>query len=146
GRAAALALGLSSNYYGVLAFSPIAAGEAVRALRQPLAATGARRIQPGAWIAMAVAALPLLAYLPLIRHDITEFTPHAWNHPRAGMVFDSYLELVEGIFWPVLGFTLFVAWKVFMESPFPAASRKRCPVQLYEAAALIVLMLYPILG
>jgi Dolichyl-phosphate-mannose-protein mannosyltransferase len=139
GLAAALALGLSSNYYGVLAFFPVAAGEIVRAVRS-------RRIEPGAWIAMAIAALPLLAYLPLIRHNIAEFTPHAWNHPRAGMVFDSYFELVEGIFWPVLGFALYFVWMKFQNSPFPAASRKKKPVQPHEAAALAVLLFYPVLG
>jgi Dolichyl-phosphate-mannose-protein mannosyltransferase len=146
GMAAALTLGLSSNYYGVLAFFPIAAGEAVRAARRPLHVEGASGIQPGAWIAMAVAALPLLAFLPLIHHNIAEFTPHAWNRPHAGMVLESYIELVEGIFWPVLGFALFIVWKVFTESSFPAASRKKPPVQMHEAIALIVLILYPILG
>jgi hypothetical protein len=139
GMAAALALGLSSNYYGVLAFFPIAAGEAVRTVR-------ARRIEAGAWVAMAVAALPLLAYLPLIHHNIAEFTPHAWNRPRAGMILESYLELVEGIFWPVLGFALYFAWKKVMADPFPAASRRKQPVQPHEAAALVILILYPVLG
>jgi hypothetical protein len=142
GMAAALALGLSSNYYGVLAFFPIAAGEVVRSVR-------ARRIDVGVWVAMAAAALPLYAYLPLIHHNIAEFAPHAWNRPRAGMIADSYLELVEGILWPVLGFALYIAWKMFIQvprTPFPAASRTRPPVQIHEAVALGVLILYPVLG
>ena len=73
--ALALAAGLSSNYYGVLAFFPIAAGEALRHHRRP-----------GVWLALIAAALPLLAYLPLIRHNIAEFTPHAWNRPSASMI------------------------------------------------------------
>jgi Dolichyl-phosphate-mannose-protein mannosyltransferase len=142
GMAAALALGLSSNYYGVLAFFPIAAGEAVRTFR-------VRRIEPGAWIAMTVAALPLLAYLPLIHHNIAEFAPYAWNRPQIGMVVDSYIELVEGIFWPVLGFALYFTWRRFIQSPaipLPAASRTKPPVQTHEVVALITLTLYPVLG
>ena len=96
---------------------------------------------------MAVAALPLLAYLPLIHHNIAEFSPHAWNRPKVGMIFDSYIELVEGIFWPVLGFALYAATKFFiLDSPFPTASSKKPPVQAHEAVALVVLILYPILG
>ncbi len=142
GMAAALALGLSSNYYGVLAFFPIAAGECVRAVR-------ARRIEVGGWIAMAVAALPLLAYLPLIHHNIAEFTPHAWNRPEFGMIFDSYFELVEGIFWPVLGFALYAAWKRRRRVTFSELSSVSCagnPVRPYEAVAIAVVLLYPVLG
>jgi Dolichyl-phosphate-mannose-protein mannosyltransferase len=135
GMAAALALGLSSNYYGVLAFFPIAAGEAVRSMR-------GHRIQPGAWLAMAVAGLPLLAYLPLIHHNIAEFTPHAWNRPRAGMIFDSYIELVEGVFWPVLGLALYAAWK----RKAARMSATEGLIQPYEAAAFVSLILYPIVG
>jgi hypothetical protein len=107
-----------------------------------------RRIEFGAWIAMVIAALPLVAYLPLIHHNIAEFSPHAWNIPRAGMVLDSYIELVEGVFWPVLGFALYIAWKKVQvpPSPFPAASRRKPPVQTHEAIALAVLILYPVLG
>ena len=91
GMAVALAAGISSNYYCVLAFFPIAAGETV-----------GWRFRIGTWTAMAVASVPLLAYLPLIRHNIAEFGPHAWNRPHASMMVWTYLELVEGVFWPVL--------------------------------------------
>jgi len=144
GMAAALALGLSSNYYGVLAFLPIAAGEAVRIARM-------RRIEPGTWLAMVAAALPLLAFRPLIRHNLAEFGPHAWNRPQAGMIVSSYLELVEGVFWPVLGLALYAVWKARRaRAPQPAAtypgSAPSAPPRPYESAALLVLLLYPILG
>jgi hypothetical protein len=140
--ALALALGLSSNYYGVLAFFPIALGEAVLTLRT-------RRLRFGVWIAMTLAALPLLAFLPLIRHNIAEFTPHAWNRPQAGMIVDSYLELVEGVFWPVLGLGLFAAWRCWRrptrrtEQPRPSLGSTLKP---HEIAALSVLIFYPVLG
>ena len=148
GMAAALALGLSSNYYGVLAFLPIAAGEIVRTARM-------RRIEPGTWLAMVAAALPLLAFRPLIRHNLAEFGPHAWNRPQPGMIVSSYLELVEGVFWPVLGFAFYAVWKYrrarSIEPAAPSAA-PRAPStppggpQPHESSALLVLLLYPILG
>ena len=176
---AAIALGLSSNYYGVLALFPIALGEAFRAVRRfpgvnPAAgrvrfAAGVRSFQPGVWLALPVAALPLLAFLPLIRHNIAEFAPHAWNRPRAGMIVASYLELVEGIFWPVFALALYAAWKLWRDFAIPATTScapsfqhslpkagvppehprdaaHQSPLQPHEAAALAVLILYPILG
>ena len=132
GMAAALALGISSNYYCVLAFFPIAVGEIV-----------ARRWRPAVWIAMAFASLPLLTYLPLIRHNIAEFGPHAWNRPQASMIAMSYLELVEGIFWPVLGLAIWVAWrgrkKVSTEDTKVSQSKA-------EMAAVGVVLVYPFLG
>lgn len=131
GMALALALGISSNYYCVLAFFPIALGEIV-----------ARRWRPGVWIAMAVASLPLFAYLPLIRHNITEFSPHAWNRPQASMIAMSYLELVEGIFWPVLGLAIWAWWRRRKTHVEPTAVPPTKP----EMAALIILLAYPFLG
>src|SRR4051794_14588203 len=92
----ALAAGISTNYFAVLAFLPPAAGELVRT------AMRARRVRPGTptefsrdrrdrrpgllgaidfrvWIGLAVAASPLLVYRPLIEHSIAQFAPHAWN-------------------------------------------------------------------
>ena len=129
GLAAALGLGISSNYYGVLAFFPIAAGELMRA-RQ------ARKLDWAVWLAMMAGAMPLLAYLPLIRHNIAEFTPHAWNRPQISMVALSYLELVEGVFWLVLLLAGIAFWKC----------RRGWPVARPETVAVILFLLYPGIG
>ncbi len=121
-----LAAGLSSNYYGVLAFFPIALGEAFRPRRRP-----------GVWIALAVAGLPLFAFFPLIRHDIAEFAPYAWNRPQPSMISLTYLELVEGIFWPVSALILFTLWR---------RRNDAWPISRPEAAAVITLLIYPFLG
>jgi hypothetical protein len=154
GMAASLVLALSSNYYGVLAFLPIAAGEIILTVRK-------RRLKPGTWLAMAAAALPLCEYLPLIRHNLAEFGPHAWNRPRASMISDSYLELVEGVFWPVLGLALYAAWRRWrrliattsvggpsFQRPLLKGSvaSTSTSLQPHETAALAVLLLYPLLG
>jgi hypothetical protein len=130
GMAVALAAGISSNYYSVLAFFPIAVGEAIDSWQT-------RRVRVGVWLAMVAGSLPLLAYLPwLIRHNIAEFGPHAWNRPRAWMIAMSYLELVEAIFWPVLGLGIYAVWKRGGAWGVPRA----------EAAAVGVLLIYPFIG
>lgn len=139
GMALCLALAVSSNYYGVLAWFPVAAGEVALSFR-------ARKFSPGTWLLLAVAALPLLAYLPLIRHNIAQFTPHAWNRPHISMVFESYLVLVEGVFWPVLFGALWL-WRARsrvsnQESGAAAGNLLRT----HEAVALSVLLAYPVLG
>jgi hypothetical protein len=135
--AAALALGVCSNYYGVLAFFPIATGEGVRMF-------SARRIQPGAWLAMALAAMPLVAFLPLIRHNLIEFVPHAWNRPSLKMIGESYLVLVEGVFGAVLGLAVYVGWRRWTGQSRPGSGPTL--LHLYERAALVTLILYPVLG
>ena len=129
GMTVALAAGISSNYYCVLAFFPIALGEAIDTWKT-------RRVRLGCWFGMAVASLPLLAYLPLIRHNIAEFGPHAWNRPQVSMVGLSYLELVEGVFWPVIGLGIYAFWKHRGSFHIPSP----------EAAAVGVLLVYPLLG
>jgi hypothetical protein len=136
-----LALALSSNYYGALAFLPIAAGEVAYCFRT-------RRVRPAAWLALMVGALPLLAYRPLIRHNLAEFGPHAWNRPRADIVSDSYLILVEGLFWPVFALAIYTIWKHRRPQrteiePRPSTNPR---LGLHELTALTVLLLYPILG
>jgi hypothetical protein len=113
----------------------------VRALA-PLPA--ARRLRPGPWLALAVAALPPLAFRPLIRHNLAEFGPHAWNHPQTGMIFDSYLVLVEGVFWPVLGLAIFACWRRWRRPAAPESGW--VDIAPHEFAALAVLLLYPVLG
>ncbi len=129
GLAAALGLGISSNYYGVLAFFPIAAGEVFRTRVR-------RKLDWGLWLAMLFGALPLVAYLPLIRHNIAEFAPHAWNRPQVSMVALSYLELVEGVFWLVLLLAGWALWK----------RRSAWPVAGPETVALVTFLLYPVIG
>lgn len=142
----ALSLGgaVSSNYYGVLAWFPVAAGEAVRTIRT-------RSVRAGIWIGLAVAALPLYAYLPLIRHNIAEFTPHAWNRTSFSVVPESYFVLVEGVFWPVLVGGAYVAWRRTrairpLGAEIEARQGRGRTVCASEAVALSVLLVYPVLG
>lgn len=134
--AVSLALALSSNYYGALGFIPITIGEAVLTVRT-------RRVRAGVWLALAAAALPLLAYRPLIRHNLAEFSPHAWNHAHFSVVTETYFELVEGVFWPVLGLAVYAAWRQWRRQSASAAASR---IQAHEVAALVTLLLSPVLG
>ncbi len=131
GMAAMLTAGVSSNYYGVLALFPIAIGEIV-----------GRRWRTGSWIAMGLGSLPLIAYLPLIRHGIAEFGPHAWNRPQVSMLTMSYVELVEAIFWPVLVLGIWAFRHRESLSPLEMKASQLRP----EMAAVGVLLVYPFFG
>jgi hypothetical protein len=133
--AVVLAAGLSSNYFAVLAFFPVAAGELVRDLR-------GRRVEWRVWIAMAVAGSILLIYMPLVNKAVATFSPYAWNKVQLDAIADSYLEMVEVILWPALGICAAGLVFVFLE-------RKRAiPAILpqHEAVAAFVLMLYPFIA
>ena len=129
GLTLALAGAVSSNYYGVLAILPVAAGELAR-----IYLSG--RMRPGVWLAMALGMLPLYWYLPLIRSNLAEFGPYAWNRPQIGMVAASYLELVEAIFWPVLLLAGYTLYKRLRGACIPRP----------EFVAVAVLLAYPVLA
>lgn len=113
--ALALAAGISTNYFAVLAFLPVCIGESIRTLAVATKSAGsygkhlswARSIRSSidypAWIAVFCAALPLLVYRPLIEHSIAQFAPYAWNKVSLGQVADSYTEMVEVILYPIVG-------------------------------------------
>lgn len=119
----ALAAGISTNYFAVLAFLPIAGGEAVRTFRR------ARKFRQHdarqhdlrwvsfrsfwkafdlrVWIALVIAGLPMLLYRPLIEGSIAEFAPYAWNKVSWRQVADSYTEMVEMMLYPALALFAF---------------------------------------
>lgn len=136
---AALAGGISSNYYAVLAFFPIAAGELVRSFYQ-------RRIELRVWAALAVGGLPIFAYMPLINHAIARFSPYAWNRPHPDVIADSYTQMVDVIL--VIALITFlsaiVLWIVGRQTGKNILSPTVLPK--HEAAAVLVNMMYPFIG
>lgn len=168
GMVAALAAGISTSYFAVLAFLPIAAGESVRTLQRFRRAgrhrdAFSRRIPLRVWIALAAAATPLLAFRPLIQHAIAEFAPYAWNKVSFDQVTDSYTEMVEYTLFPILALLLFTI-VVLALSRFCAQCRasirprwigslasrqayfEHATLPLHEATAVFFLMAYPLLG
>jgi hypothetical protein len=172
GMVIALAGGISTNYFAVLAFLPIAGGEAVRIImraREEKEVTGRLRIFAAIdwriWIALLVAGTPLIAYRGLIAHSIAQFAPYAWNKVSFDQVFDSYTEMVEMVLVPLLTLFVFAAglWLGVRQAralctncrertvpgwvhPLTHADAWKLPVPLHEAAGVLLLMAYPFLG
>lgn len=166
----ALAAGISTNYFAVLAFLPIAGGELARSIRKLTASPAPRRallqaIDLRIWFGLALAGSTLLAYRSMIAHSIAEFAPHAWNKVSFDQVFDSYTEMVEIVLYPILALFVFALVLYFISrqvAPLETENRGavsgrwfgslllsrswQLPVPLHEGVAIFLLMAYPILG
>ncbi|AFL87302.1 PMT family glycosyltransferase, 4-amino-4-deoxy-L-arabinose transferase [Terriglobus roseus DSM 18391] len=160
---AALGLGISTNYFAVLAFLPITAGEVARTVRLILKSRHDtyRNTEPNflrlidwrIWLGLALAISPLLVFLPLINRDIAQFAPHAWNKVSIDQVFDSYTEMVETILYPLLALFAVAAIKLLLFSPkmngyAETAANDDAPrvLPVHELVGIVFLMLYPFLG
>lgn len=113
--ALALAGGLCTNYFSVLAFFPIAFGELTRTIG--LAAPRSARSRPEpprqridwpVWIALAVAATPLLIFRHFIKTSIALYAPYAWNKVSIDGVVYGYIDIVEAVLGPLLVLMMFV--------------------------------------
>jgi hypothetical protein len=176
GMIVALAGGISTNYFAVLAFLPIAAGELTRTMVRFRERRGLGRATSGAatlvgvidfriWLGLLIAVLPLLAYRGMIEHSIAQFSPYAWNKVSLDQVFDSYTEMVEVVLYPILA--LFVFWMAVVLAakqlaPMYKAYREDLsgrwvavilfrrdqgsPISLHEGVGIFALMAYPIIG
>lgn len=166
----ALAIGISTNYFAVLAFCPPAAAEVIRTCMRLRRERGGGQgvwhaLDLRIWAAMAVAASPLVAYRPLIEHSIAQFAPYAWNKVSVGQAIDSYTEMVEVVLYPILALFVFAigAWFAARQieklcrpcraAVVPAwieavAGRpwKSMPIPWDEAAGVLCLMAYPFIG
>jgi hypothetical protein len=164
GMVMALAGGLCTNYFSVLAFLPIAGGELVRTVRARRMGGWGWAIDGNVWMGMAIAMLPLLAFRRLIQRSIAQFAPYAWNKVSLDQVGDSYTEMVEVILYPLLGLMVF-AGLVMLLGQFcahcrasmrprwmgrlateQARSRWGGTLPVHEATAAFLLMAYPFLG
>lgn len=138
GLALTLAAGISSNYFAVLAFFPIAAGELVRIIQN-------RRLELRVWIALLFGGLPIFLYLPLINHAVSQFAPYAWNRATWSIVNHTYDLLLDASL--VFVFILLEAAAVIYLYRRFGESRKSSPVfPSHEIAAILTLLAYPVLG
>lgn len=137
GLALSLAAGISSNYYAVLAFFPITAGELVRTIER-------RRIDWLVWAALAVGALPLLFYRKLIAVGIATFAPHAWNKPELSAVWDSYKGLLANMGWITIA--LVIAAAVLMWHAQSVGAPNFRVLSRPEAVAVATVVAYPLIG
>jgi hypothetical protein len=171
----ALALGVSTNYFAVLAFFPIAAGEMARTLGcsedvhhwksgglRAAAIHFAKHLDLRIWLGMIVAASPLLAFRSLINKSIAVFSPHAWNKVSIGQASDSYVQMIDSMLFPLLAVFVFTG-AVWLLSRICSTclsdlrprwlgriakhshSAKQVLPQ-HEIIAVLVLLIYPFLG
>jgi 4-amino-4-deoxy-L-arabinose transferase-like glycosyltransferase len=160
----ALAGGIAINYFAVLAFLPIAAGEMTRSyFKARWEGVGfLRALDRSIWIALFLAATPLIAFRSMIARSIAQFAPYAWNKVSLDQVADSYTEMVEIVLYPILAILAF-SMVILLISRLCSVCRtdvrprwvgelvnevrsSRPVVPLHEAVAIFFLMAYPILG
>ncbi len=169
GMGCALALGICTNYFAVLAFLPIALGEAARAFNrqqsadsltgQPNAGFVLNAFKSPVWIVMFFAAAPLLVFRGTIARDIAQFAPYAFNRVSAGKIVSSYTEMVEAMLYPLLALFLFAGvlrWlRIFSPSDqrFVGLSQmitrlKNSPpvLPVHERVGVLALIAYPLWG
>gem|GEM_PF-926870 len=161
GMTLALAAGICTNYFAVLAFFPIAGGELVRSFTRPRLSP--RSFYPPVWIALVIASTPLLLFRGLIQTSIAHFAPHAWNKVSLDQVFDSYTGMVEVILFPVVSLLALLSatcllarlcahcrnglrprWLSNLANHHACHSFSALP--LHERAAVLLFLLYPFLG
>ena len=172
GMTLALFLGLCANYFSILAFVPIIAGEVSRTWAK-LNATGTlvdrrasfRFIDWPIWGAILVAASPLLIFHSFIQRSIALYQPYAWNKVSFDMTDIAYLDMVEAMLWPLGSLVLMcgIVWFLsslcdicrgnlrpawlgaFVTKARPKGMREDAP-PVQEVTPVLVLLLYPYLG
>jgi len=136
--AVSLAAAVSSNYYGLLTFFAIAAGELVATAQR-------RRIAWPVWLALAAGAAPMFAYLPLVHAAVARFTPFAWNKPYPQFMVDAYTLMLETSVWLPLAAVYSVIVILFYERV--NLNVRRTPIlRQPEFVAVAVISAFPVLG
>jgi 4-amino-4-deoxy-L-arabinose transferase-like glycosyltransferase len=138
GLTLALAAGISSNYFAVLAFFPIAAGEVIRAIRN-------RRVELRVWVALFFGGLPIFLYLPMATRAVARYAPYAWNKTSWFIVNESYNLLLDASLEFV--FVLLVAaTAVYLYQRYDERRRVIPVFPAHEFVAILMLIAYPVLG
>ena len=107
GWASALASAVSVHYYAVLIFLPLAVAEAGRWWLQ------GKPSWP-VWVAFLVGALPLIAYLPLIR-SATTYSRNVLGMPTIGAINDFFAVMLIPALAPFMAIAVWIVcrWLVF---------------------------------
>jgi Dolichyl-phosphate-mannose-protein mannosyltransferase len=138
GLATSLAAAVSSHYYAVLLFVPLAIGEGVRS-------RSLRRLDLPIWLALGSAMAPLVLYLPLIKQART-YAATFWAQPSWGAIPSFYSQLLAPAILPLVAVLMLSA---LYATPAPPPPRRRMqvsrpPLPLYELAAAFGFMAIPV--
>ncbi len=108
GMTLAIAIGLCSNYFAILAVCPIAGAELMRMVVTKRSRVRSKSILDWpVWLGLALGVSPLLAFRRLIEASISKFEPHAWNRVSFQTVEDTYSFIVEATLFPLLALMIF---------------------------------------
>ncbi len=133
----ALAALVSTHYFAVLIFLPLAFGEAVRAIER-------RRPDARVWLAFAAGAAPLAAWLPLVR-AAREFSTQFWARPDLDAMLSGCVWLAGNVALPLLVFmgAAGLTFAISREMPAPAARPTPVGPSRAEFAAILALSALP---
>jgi hypothetical protein len=138
--AVALAAGLWAHYYAILAFAPVAAGEAVRWARD-------RRPDWPMWAAIAAGGAALLPLVPLIRVGAAHAATF-WSRGESTGAIATYRFLLSPLsdWWFVIGAGLVVAAAAAARFTEAGETSPRDGLPVHELAAGLTALAVPVLG
>jgi hypothetical protein len=140
GLAVSFAAAISSHYYAVLLFFPLAAGEVVRSLSQ-------RRLDLSIWGAFGFGMTPLLLFLPLIEGART-YSASFWAQPHWRSIPEFYYFLLIPAVFPLVAILILSA--VNLPTPRPDPSRPNqescAPIPIHEIGASFGFIAMPIVA
>lgn len=137
----ALAAAITTNYFAVLAWIPIAAGEIARWHSERNAVIHWK----SEWKIIAgliLAASPLLLFRPLMQTSVARFAPHASNRASFNLTALSDIMLLGNFLTAWLAILL-LAW--FFRT-LQTRPRGKSHIPAHETVAVLCLALYPVLG
>jgi Dolichyl-phosphate-mannose-protein mannosyltransferase len=140
GLALSLAAAVSSHYYAVLLFFPLAVGEVTRSLSR-------RRLDPPVWVAFGFAMTPLLLFLPLIQAAKT-YSAHFSGQPHWGEILDCYYWLLTPALLPLVGLLILSAVysTTHAVSPNSQNEEPRSAPAFYEVTAALGFTAIPVVA
>jgi hypothetical protein len=140
GLAMSVAAAVSSHYYAVLLFLPLAVGEAARSISR-------RRLDLPIWVASGSGMIPLLLFAPLIQQARIH-SAIFWAQPHWGKMVDLYYSLLSPALLPLVGMLVLTA--VYSTThPTSGSSRNketRSTPPFYELAAAFGFVVVPVVG
>lgn len=140
GLAVSLAAAVSSHYYAILLFLPLAVGEATRSIVL-------RRLDLPVWVATGSGMIPLLLFTPLIR-QARAHSAIFWTQPHWRDIPDFYHWLLTPALLPLVAMLVVVA--VYSTIHLPSASSRnqesRLTPPLYEVATALGFIALPIVA
>jgi hypothetical protein len=137
GLALSCAVALSTHYYGILIFFPLALGEFVRSISQ-------RRVDLAIWLAFGLALAPLLFFIPLIE-QARSYSANFWARPHWGLIAEFYYFLLIPAVAPLVAVLILAAGFPTSDPPGNVRTDQQLQPKLlpHETAAALGFIVVP---